>query len=125
MRYLCPALFMLVYQITEHKKLALVTELPVRGAVYTMQPFHGKLVAGVDSKIYLYSWSGVDAAGKGRLSVDCDHHGHIIALHTAVRGDFIVVGDLMKSVSLLVYKPPTAEQSEPRLEEVAKVIPQL
>ena len=115
----------LVYQITEHKKLALVTELPVRGAVYTMQPFHGKLVAGVDSKIYLYSWSGVDAAGKGRLSVDCDHHGHIIALHTAVRGDFIVVGDLMKSVSLLVYKPPTAEQSEPRLEEVAKVIPQL
>jgi DNA damage-binding protein 1 len=28
-----------------------------------------------------------------------------VALYVAVRGDFIVVGDLMKSISLLIYKP--------------------
>ena len=35
----------------------------------------------------------------------CGHHGHILALYIKSHGDFIVVGDLMKSVSLLVYKP--------------------
>jgi DNA damage-binding protein 1 len=28
-----------------------------------------------------------------------------VALYVQVRGDFIVVGDLMKSISLLIYKP--------------------
>jgi hypothetical protein len=49
-----------------------------------------------------------DSAGGGlsyELANECSHHGHIIALYVAVRGDFIVVGDLMKSISLLIYKP--------------------
>jgi hypothetical protein len=36
--------------------------------------------------------------------VECSHHGNILALYLATRGDFIVVGDLMKSISLLAYK---------------------
>ena len=39
------------------------------------------------------------------LSPECTFHGNILALYVVVRGDFIVVGDLMKSVSLLIYKP--------------------
>ena len=38
------------------------------------------------------------------LQLSCSHHGHIMALYVCVRGDFIVVGDLMKSLSLLIYK---------------------
>ena len=36
-------------------------------------------------------------------SQEISYHGHILALYVQSRGDFIVVGDLMKSVSLLVY----------------------
>lgn len=36
--------------------------------------------------------------------MECSHHGNILALYLATRGDFIVVGDLMKSISLLAYK---------------------
>lgn len=38
------------------------------------------------------------------LQAECSHHGHILALYVRCRGDFVVVGDLMKSVSLLMYK---------------------
>lgn len=34
----------------------------------------------------------------------CGHSGHTIALYLDVRGDLILVGDLMKSLQLLVYK---------------------
>ena len=36
----------------------------------------------------------------------------IVALYVTVRGEFIVVGDLMKSVSLLTYKPEGWSSSE-------------
>jgi len=37
------------------------------------------------------------------LSIECEHPGHILALYLETRGDFIIVGDLIKSISLLVY----------------------
>eukprot|EP01043_Picozoa_sp_COSAG02_P009327 COSAG02_NODE_314_length_24915_cov_18.575596_27_plen_1109_part_00 len=114
----------LVFQLTEQKKLAKVTELDVPGAVYTMSTFQGgKLVAGVDSKLQIYTWSVVEADGSRVLRRECGHHGHIIVLYIAVRGDFVVVGDLMKSVSLLQYKPPGSDGSSDSvgsIEEVAK-----
>jgi DNA damage-binding protein 1 len=114
----------LVFQLTEQKKLAKVTELDVPGAVYTMSTFQeGKLVAGVDSKLQIYTWSVVESDGSRVLRRECGHHGHIIVLYIAVRGDFVVVGDLMKSVSLLQYKPPGSNGSSDgvgSIEEVAK-----
>lgn len=52
--------------------------------------------------------------GTRELQAECGHHGHVLALYVKCRGDFIVVGDLMKSMSLLMYKvsapPCTAER---------------
>jgi len=42
--------------------------------------------------------------GLRELVPECAHYGHIMALYAATRGDFIVIGDLMKSVTLLTYK---------------------
>ena len=66
----------------------------------------------------LYRWSekGVSGPGAGgELSPECGHHGHILALFVESRGDFIVVGDLMKSISLLAYK-----QLDGSIEEIAR-----
>jgi DNA damage-binding protein 1 len=57
---------------------------------------------------------GGDSAGMELVS-ECEHMGHILALYLQSRGDFIIVGDLMKSMSLLVYKPV-----ERVLEEIAR-----
>jgi len=85
----------------QDRKLRLQAEISVRGAVYSLCSFHGKLLAGVNSKVLLYKWK----EDSKELSGECDHTGHILALYLATRGDFIIVGDLMKSISLLAYTP--------------------
>ncbi len=39
------------------------------------------------------------------LRVECSYFNNIIALYLKTKGDFILVGDLMRSVTLLAYKP--------------------
>eukprot|EP00727_Mastigamoeba_balamuthi_P002002 m51a1_g118 putative dna damage-binding protein 1a (1114) ;mRNA; f:362128-365815 len=103
------------------RKLSLVAEKEVKGAVYSMDDFGGRLLAGVNARVNVFAWSDAPSGGESSkyqksLTAHCGYHGHILALYVAaVRGDFAVVGDLMKSVSVLAYRP-----AEQRLEEVAR-----
>ncbi|CAM6089835.1 unnamed protein product [Calypogeia fissa] len=90
--------------IVEDGKLQLLTEKETKGAVYSLNAFNGKLLAAINQKIQLYKWTLRDDSSR-ELQSECGHHGHILALYVQSRGDFIVVGDLMKSISLLMYKP--------------------
>ncbi|KAI7751098.1 LOW QUALITY PROTEIN: hypothetical protein M8C21_020503 [Ambrosia artemisiifolia] len=92
----------LVFMV-EDGKLQLVAEKETKGAVYSLNAFNGKLLAAINQKIQLYKWMLRDD-GTRELQSECGHHGHILALYVQTRGDFIVVGDLMKSISLLIYK---------------------
>lgn len=87
----------------EDGKLQLISEKETKGAVYCLNAFNGKLLAAINQKIQLYKWVLRDD-GTHELQSECGHHGHILALYVQTRGDFIVVGDLMKSISLLIYK---------------------
>ncbi|KAI3824589.1 hypothetical protein L1987_06052 [Smallanthus sonchifolius] len=89
--------------VVEDGKLQLVAEKETKGAVYSLNAFNGKLLAAINQKIQLYKWMLRDD-GTRELQSECGHHGHILALYVQTRGDFIVVGDLMKSISLLIYK---------------------
>ncbi|KAK0579839.1 hypothetical protein LWI29_032279 [Acer saccharum] len=89
--------------IVEDGKLQLIVEKETKGAVYSLNAFNGKLLAAINQKIQLYKWMLRDD-GTRELQSECGHHGHILALYVQTRGDFIVVGDLMKSFSLLIYK---------------------
>lgn len=92
----------------EDGKIQLVAEKEVKGAVYNLNAFNGKLLAGINQKIALYKWTLRDD-GTRELQYESSHHGHILALYVQSRGDFIVVGDLMKSISLLIYKVSTSQ----------------
>ncbi|ONK57039.1 uncharacterized protein A4U43_C10F15940 [Asparagus officinalis] len=87
----------------EDGKLQLITEKETKGAVYSLNAFNGKLLVAINQKIQLYKWM-LREDGSRELQSECGHHGHILALYVQTRGDFIVVGDLMKSISLLIYK---------------------
>ncbi|KAL9818275.1 putative transcription factor WD40-like family [Arabidopsis thaliana] len=89
--------------IVEEGRLQLITEKETKGAVYSLNAFNGKLLAAINQKIQLYKWMLRDD-GTRELQSECGHHGHILALYVQTRGDFIAVGDLMKSISLLIYK---------------------
>jgi len=85
------------------RKLILVAEKQTRGAVYSLNSFNGKLLAGINSEVMLFAFSS-DGPDQSELVAKGSHNEHILALYVQSRGDFIVVGDLMNSVSLLVYR---------------------
>lgn len=47
----------------------------------------------------LFEWTS-----EKELRLECSHFNNIVALYLKVKGDFILVGDLMRSMSLLQYK---------------------
>mmetsp|Transcript_40860 Transcript_40860/g.102893 ORF Transcript_40860/g.102893 Transcript_40860/m.102893 type:complete len:1012 (-) Transcript_40860:694-3729(-) len=93
----------LVLRVVE-RKFVVVCETEVKGAVYSLNAFNGKVLAGVNSKIQLFIFEKDGEEVSGSLKIECGHLGHILALFVCSRGDFIVVGDLMKSMSLLRYR---------------------
>lgn len=54
----------------------------------------------MNNKLQLYEWQPSSAGSTPSLKLRTEHCGHILVLYIAVRGDFILVGDLMKSLSL-------------------------
>lgn len=52
------------------------------------------------SQVRLYEWTT-----EKELRTECNHYNNIMALYLKTKGDFILVGDLMRSVLLLAYKP--------------------
>jgi len=98
----------LVFQLLEGK-LIQVSSKDVKGAVYSICEFNGKLLVSINNSVAVYEWTA-----EKELRQDCCYHNTVVALYLKTKGDFILVGDLMRSLTLLSYKP-----SEGRLEEIA------
>lgn len=105
----------LVFVVNDNR-LVLVAEQKVAGATYCLCPFDGKIIAGVNALVIVYSLVE-ESTGTGlRLMKESLHHGHIVAYRIQTRGNYILVGDIMRSLTLLTWKP----QNEQKLEEVSK-----
>lgn len=91
-------------------KLHQVAEKEVKGAGYSLQEFNGKLLASIGSTVRLFEWTA-----EKELRIECNHLNNIIALYLKTKGDFVLVGDLMRSITLLAYK-----SMEGTFEEIAR-----
>ncbi|XP_075983007.1 DNA damage-binding protein pic [Anticarsia gemmatalis] len=91
-------------------KLVQVAEKEIKGGCYTLVEFNGKLLASINSTVRLFEWTS-----EKELRLECSHFNNVVALYLKVKGDFILVGDLMRSMSLLQYK-----QMEGSFEEIAR-----
>lgn len=100
---------LILFQLVDGKLLQ-VTSKDVKGAVYSVLEFNGKLLASINSTVSIYEWSHESK----ELRQECSYHNTILALYLKAKGDFILVGDLMRSLTLLAYKP-----LEGRLEEIS------
>lgn len=100
----------LVFSVsTEEGQLSLVTSLKVQGAVYTLASVGDMLLAGVNNSVTLYQWESQQLQQKYAT------HGNFCVQEIKTDGEYILVADVMKSVSLLVYHP-----QQKSLEEVAR-----
>ena len=103
-------LSLLVLQWTDQQKLITISEKEIKGAPYTLAEFNGKLLASINSTVRLFEFT------KDReLNNMCSFYNNIMALFIKTKGDFILVGDLMRSIALLNYKP-----MEMNLEEISR-----
>ncbi|KAJ3366338.1 DNA damage-binding protein 1 [Kappamyces sp. JEL0680] len=87
----------------EHRRLRLVSEFAITGSAYSLVSLHGKLFAG----IIVLEWD----TATNSFTLECTHQGHVLCLVLATRGDLVIVGDLMKSITCLFYDPVNKELS--------------
>ncbi|CAN4093807.1 unnamed protein product [Withania somnifera] len=103
-----------------HGEFQLVAQMETNGAVYSLNAFNGKLLAAINEDIQLYKWASCEAGRGRKLQSECLYHDplvHVSSNFVQTRGDFIVVGDLMKSISLLICKQ---KEEEYVIEHVAR-----
>jgi DNA damage-binding protein 1 len=62
-------------------------------------------------QVRLFEWRTAEK----ELKLECCHYNNIIALYLKTKGDFILVGDLMRSITLLLYKSMEGTFEEVRL----------
>ncbi|OZC09249.1 hypothetical protein X798_03793 [Onchocerca flexuosa] len=90
----------LMFQASEGpERMRLVYEKEIKGAAYSIQSMDGKLVVAVNSCVRLFEWT----ADK-ELRLECSDFDNVTALYLKTKNDLILVGDLMRSLSLLSYK---------------------
>ncbi|KAI9202714.1 mono-functional DNA-alkylating methyl methanesulfonate N-term-domain-containing protein [Polychytrium aggregatum] len=92
--------YLSVFEISDMKNLRHYCSVPVAGGVYGIGLLScGLLAVAVSNSIIVFQWKD------STLQMVCSHHAHTIAVDMKVEGNTIIVGDLMKSVSLLEYVP--------------------
>jgi len=98
---------LLILDVRE-RSLELLAEARIKGACYALEAFGARgILAGVNNKLQLYDFVPAVSGASPSVRLRAEHCGHIIVLYIATRGDFILVGDLMKSVSVLQCAPGT------------------
>ncbi|XP_050068319.1 DNA damage-binding protein 1 [Anopheles maculipalpis] len=99
----------IIYRYADNE-LKLISDKEVKGACYSLVEFNGRVLACINSTVRLYEWTD-----DKDLRLECSHFNNILALYCKTKGDFILVGDLMRSITLLQYK-----QMEGSFEEIAR-----
>ena len=81
-------------------RLEEVASRETKNSVYSVAAYDGRMVAAVGNKVHLLR---VAEARGGGLDVqqECGISLHVLSLYLSVHGDFILVGDLMRSVTVL------------------------
>ncbi|KAF9197041.1 DNA damage-binding protein 1a [Haplosporangium sp. Z 11] len=94
----------LILEVSETSQLKLVTEVEVKGGVMAIKEFQGKLLCGINERLCLYSWNTAETlTAQSNLVLEYTHRGFITVISLAVHGEFIVAGDLIRSMALLRY----------------------
>lgn len=120
--------------VEEINQLVLVHEVACDGCPYSMASYQGRIVVGVNAHVNMYEWrrAGIGLRGirpednaaatdddgndaRRRLEMICTSPGHFVSLLVRCYGDYVAVGDLMKSVRLLQF-----DRSTQQLIEVAR-----
>jgi DNA damage-binding protein 1 len=108
--------------IPESKRCVLIAERDTKAAVYSLTGVAGRLAAGIANRVQIFKFVKKDEqinigsySIQAELQLECSIAEHIMVLYLKAQGEYLVVGDVHRSISLLKYKP-----MESAIEEVAR-----
>lgn len=85
---------LLVYSYDDslgHPTVTVMAEKDFKGAVFSLKPIQDRILATVNSKVHIVEWK-VSENGMKNLHLGCTQHGHILAVYSDVRDNFILIG---------------------------------
>ncbi|KAL7062814.1 hypothetical protein AAHC03_01676 [Spirometra sp. Aus1] len=82
----------------ENARLETLLVHDVNGAVYRIIDFNGRILAGISSSVRLFD------VKDDSLRLASSFNENITVLFLRSKGDFVLIGDLMRSLTLLLYK---------------------
>jgi len=83
-------------------EFALVTSHRIEGCAYQLRAFQNRILLSCNAKLELLR---LDTTVERQLVSEAHHNCNILNVSTSVQGEFILVGDIMKSVTLFQYLP--------------------
>lgn len=101
---------LIVFKWSQENNLQQVAELSIKGSPYSLCEFDGKFLAGINASVNL-----VELNPRRDLHIECTYVNATMALYLKRRDHLILMGDLMRSMSLFSYKP-----LQSHFEEVAR-----
>ncbi|KAF7194854.1 DNA damage-binding protein 1b [Pseudocercospora fuligena] len=105
----------LVLEITEDRRIKLVTELAVRGACRCLAVCQGRIVAALVKTIVVYEFE-YQTASTPALTKKASYRTATAPIDICVTNNTIAVTDLMKSLSLLEFQPGRRGQPDSLIE---------
>ncbi|TKA76631.1 hypothetical protein B0A55_04925 [Friedmanniomyces simplex] len=98
---------LLVFEVTEERRLKVITELSLRGACRCLGICAGRIVAALVKTVVIYAFE-YQTPSTPFLVKKAAYRTATAPIDLAITGSTIAVTDLMKSVSLLQYTPGRA-----------------
>jgi DNA damage-binding protein 1 len=108
----------LVFEVTEERILKLILEHSLKGACRCLAMVEGKIAAGLVKTVLVYSF-GYPLGARPALTKKAAFRTSTAPIDICVTGNLIAIADLMKSVSVVEYKPGTTPSPD-ELIEVAR-----
>lgn len=108
----------LVFEVTEDRQLKMISEIATKGACRCLAMVDGKIVAGLIKTVVVYSFE-YSTPSTPFLVKKASFRTSTAPIDITVTGNQIAVADLIKSVSVLEYRPGAGDQND-ELKEVAR-----
>jgi DNA damage-binding protein 1 len=98
----------LLFTVVE-TKLVLLYNHATGGAAMAAHVFKEGLLVGINSRLDYLTWQPDDEV---KLQPTASFTGNLMVLELDVRGDFVLVGDVMQSLTVIVWQPETKRFEE-------------
>ncbi|KAF4552122.1 Mono-functional DNA-alkylating methyl methanesulfonate-like protein [Elsinoe fawcettii] len=108
----------LIFEITEDRRIRLISETPIRGACRCLAMCEGRIVAALVKTVVTFTFE-YESGGLPVLNKSASYRTSTAPMDIAISGNVIAIADLMKSISVVKFTK-AQDANDDKLEEIAR-----